>query len=94
MPTLDVVEDRLDALLATLFHTSNSSSPEEHLGVAESPLVIHRLDGGENDLGAFLQVRHGGVHFLWLDDDETVDKVGIDSPVKMRNDKNHHNESV
>ena len=80
MPTLDVVEDRLDALLATLFHTSHSSSPEEHLGVAESPLVIHRLDGGENDLGAFLQVRHGGVHFLWLDDDEPVDKVGVHRP--------------
>ena len=70
------------------------TGPEEHLGVAESPLVVHRLDRGKNDGGAFLQVRHGGVHFLWLDDDETMDKVGIDSPAKMKNDKNHHNESV
>ena len=62
--------------------------------MAEPPFVVHGLDGLQNDLSGGLQVRHGGVHFLWLDDDETMDKVGIDSPAKMKNDKNHHNESV
>ena len=58
------------------------TGPEEHLGVAESPLVMHRLDRFENDLSGSLQVRHGGMDFLWLDDDEAVDKVGIHSPDK------------
>ena len=57
-------------------------SPEEHLGMANPPLVIHGLDRFENDLSASLQVRHGCVHFLGLDDDEAVDKVSIHRPDK------------
>ena len=48
--------------------------------MANPPLVIHGLDRFENDLSAGLQVRHGSMHFLGLDDDEAVDKVGIHSP--------------
>ena len=81
---MDVIEDGLDAFLASFFHTTDSSGPEEHLGVAKPPLVVHRLDGLENDLGALLQVRLGGVHLLRFDDDETVDEVGINSPVNIR----------
>ena len=81
---MDVIEDRLDAFLTSFFHTSDSSGPEEHLGVAKPPLVVHRLDGLENDLGALLQVRLGGVHLLRFDDDETVDEVGINSPVNIK----------
>ena len=79
---MDVIKDRLDAFFTSFFNTADSSSPEEHLGVAESPLVMHRLDRFENDLSGSLQVRHGGMNFLWLDDDEAVDKVGIHSPDK------------
>ena len=50
--------------------------------MANPPLVIHGLDRFENDLSASLQVRHGSMDFLRLDDDETVDKVGIHSPDK------------
>ena len=81
---MDVIEDRLDAFLTSFFNTADSSGPEEHLGVAKPPLVVHRLDGLENDLGALLQVRLGGVHFLGFDDDETVDEVRVDSPVNIR----------
>ena len=48
--------------------------------MANPPFIIHGLDRFENDLGAGLQVRHGGVHLLGLDDDEAVDKVGIHGP--------------
>ena len=81
---MDVIKDRLDAFLTSFLHTSDSSGPEEHLGVAKPPLVVHRLDGLKNDLGALLQVRLGGVHLLRFDDDETVDEVRVDSPVNIR----------
>ena len=48
--------------------------------MANPPLIIHGLDRLENYLGGSLQVRHGSVHLLGLDDDEAVNKVGIHSP--------------
>ena len=48
--------------------------------MAQPPLVIHCLDRFQNDLGATLQVRHGSVDFLRLDDDEPVDKVRVNCP--------------
>ena len=77
---LDVVEDGLDAFLSAFFNTTYSTSAEEDLGMAQSPLVVHGLNGGKNDLGGFFEVRQGGVNFLWLDDDEAMDKVRIHSP--------------
>ena len=50
------------------------------LGVTEPPLVVHRLDGVEYNLGGSLQVGQGSVDLLGLDDDEPVDKVRIHRP--------------
>ena len=52
------------------------------LGVTKPPLVVHRLDGVEYNLGGSLQVGQGSVDLLGLDDDEPVDKVRIHRPVR------------
>ena len=48
--------------------------------MTEPPLVVHRLDGVEDNLGRGLQVRQSSVHLLGLDDDEPVDKVRVHCP--------------
>merc|ERR1719192_1127204 len=77
---LDVVENCLDALLASFLNTPDCTGPEEHLGVSEPPLVVHGLDRGKDDGSTLLQIWLGCVHLL-RHDDEPVDKVGVDRPV-------------
>ena len=50
------------------------------------PLVVHGLNGGEDDGSTLLQIWLGCVHLLRLDDDEPVDKVGVDRPANIKHD--------
>ena len=50
------------------------------------PLVVHGLDRGEDDGSTLLQIWLGCVHLLRLDDDEPVDKVGVDRPANIKHD--------
>ena len=50
--------------------------------MAKPPLVIHLLDRLQNDLCSLFQISTARVNVFWLDDDEAVNKVRVDSPDK------------
>ena len=79
---LNVKKNCLDGLLADFLHTTHCSRPEEDLGVAKPPLVVHLLDRLQNCLCSCFQVGATLMNLLWLDDDEPVNKVRIDGPDK------------
>ena len=79
--SLDPLDDLPDAVIPHLLQDANGAGPEEDLGVAQPPLVVHLLAGLEDNLCCLLVVFFACMNLLGLDDDKSVLEVGVEGPV-------------
>ena len=79
--SLDPLDNLPDAVVSNFLQYADGAGPEEDLGVAQPPLVVHLLAGLEDNLRCLLVVVLACMNLLGLDDDEPVLEVGVEGPV-------------